>query len=231
MRAAGTCARVCGRDDAQGIVAGNFLAKNYKDKKIAIIDDKTPYGKGLADETRKALNAAGVNEAMNEVLYGRREGLHRSRLQAQGSRHRCRLCRRLSHRRRPHPAPAARAGLEGPDDLGRRVQHRRVLDHHRPGRRRHDLDLRARSAQLPGRPRQSSRSSRRQATIRKATRSTPMPRSRPMRRRRRPPAAPTTTRRSPNGCAPATRSRPCSATYHSTKRATSRTPSMSGTSS
>jgi branched-chain amino acid transport system substrate-binding protein len=59
-------ARVCGRDDAQGLVAGAFLAKNYKDKKIAIIDDKTAYGKGLADETRKALNAAGGKEAMNE---------------------------------------------------------------------------------------------------------------------------------------------------------------------
>ena len=58
--------RVCGRDDAQGIVAGNFLAKHYKDKKIAIIDDKTPYGKGLADETRKALNAAGGKETLNE---------------------------------------------------------------------------------------------------------------------------------------------------------------------
>ena len=58
--------RVCGRDDAQGIVAGNFLAAHFKDKKIAIIDDKSPYGKGLADETRKALNAAGVTEAMNE---------------------------------------------------------------------------------------------------------------------------------------------------------------------
>jgi branched-chain amino acid transport system substrate-binding protein len=58
--------RVCGRDDAQGIVAGNFIAKHYGDKKIAIIDDKSPYGKGLADETRKALNAAGVKETMNE---------------------------------------------------------------------------------------------------------------------------------------------------------------------
>jgi branched-chain amino acid transport system substrate-binding protein len=58
--------RVCGRDDAQGIVAGNFIAKHYKDKKIAIIDDKSAYGKGLADETRKALNAAGVTETMNE---------------------------------------------------------------------------------------------------------------------------------------------------------------------
>ncbi len=71
MRAAGTSHRVCGRDDAQGIVAGNFLAKNYKDKKIAIIHDKSAYGKGLADETRKALNAAGGKEAMYEVLYGR----------------------------------------------------------------------------------------------------------------------------------------------------------------
>jgi branched-chain amino acid transport system substrate-binding protein len=59
-------ARVCGRDDAQGIVAGNFIAKTFKDKKIAIIDDKSAYGKGLADETRKALNAAGVKETMNE---------------------------------------------------------------------------------------------------------------------------------------------------------------------
>jgi branched-chain amino acid transport system substrate-binding protein len=58
--------RVCGRDDAQGIVAGNFLAKNYAGKKIAIIDDKSPYGKGLADETRKALNAAGQTETLNE---------------------------------------------------------------------------------------------------------------------------------------------------------------------
>ena len=58
--------RVCGRDDAQGIVAGNFLAKNYAGKKIAIIDDKSPYGKGLADETRKSLNAAGQTETLNE---------------------------------------------------------------------------------------------------------------------------------------------------------------------
>src|SRR5262245_38777040 len=59
-------ARVCGRDDAQGIVAGNFIAKNFGDKKIAIIADKSAYGKGLADETRKALNAAGVKETLDE---------------------------------------------------------------------------------------------------------------------------------------------------------------------
>jgi branched-chain amino acid transport system substrate-binding protein len=58
--------RVCGRDDKQGIVAGNYLAKAFAGKNIAILDDKSAYGKGLADETRKALNAAGGKEALNE---------------------------------------------------------------------------------------------------------------------------------------------------------------------
>ena len=58
--------RVCGRDDQQGRVAGNYLAKNFADKNIAILHDKTAYGKGLAEETKKALNAAGKQE----VMYG-----------------------------------------------------------------------------------------------------------------------------------------------------------------
>jgi len=58
--------RVCGRDDQQGAVAGEYLAKAYKDKNIAILNDKTTYGKGLADETKKALNKAGVKEKMFE---------------------------------------------------------------------------------------------------------------------------------------------------------------------
>jgi branched-chain amino acid transport system substrate-binding protein len=55
--------RVCGRDDQQGEVAGQYLAKHYKNQKIAILHDNSAYGKGLADETRKSLNAAGVKEA------------------------------------------------------------------------------------------------------------------------------------------------------------------------
>jgi branched-chain amino acid transport system substrate-binding protein len=57
--------RTCGRDDQQGAVAGAFIAKEYKDHKIAILHDNSAYGKGLADETKKAMNKAGVKE----VLY------------------------------------------------------------------------------------------------------------------------------------------------------------------
>src|SRR5262250_1636434 len=58
--------RTCGRDDQQGAVAGDYIAKNFKDKKVAILHDKTTYGQGLADETRKNLNAKGVKEVMFE---------------------------------------------------------------------------------------------------------------------------------------------------------------------
>lgn len=57
--------RTCGRDDQQGAVAAQYLIAHFKDKRIAILHDKSTYGKGLADETRKALAAAGVKD----VLY------------------------------------------------------------------------------------------------------------------------------------------------------------------
>jgi branched-chain amino acid transport system substrate-binding protein len=60
--------RVCGRDDQQGGVAGKYLAEHFADKNIAIIHDKTAYGKGLADETKKALNAAGKQETIYEAI-------------------------------------------------------------------------------------------------------------------------------------------------------------------
>lgn len=60
-----TVFRTCGRDDQQGAVAAKFLAAQAG-KKIAIIHDKTTYGKGLADETKKSLNALGVAEVLYE---------------------------------------------------------------------------------------------------------------------------------------------------------------------
>ena len=57
--------RVCGRDDQQGRVAGDYILKHFKGKRIAFVNDKTTYGKGLADQTLKTIQAGG----MQDVLY------------------------------------------------------------------------------------------------------------------------------------------------------------------
>lgn len=57
--------RVCGRDDQQGKVAGDYILKHFKGKKVAFVHDKTTYGKGLADETQKTI----VKGGMKGVLY------------------------------------------------------------------------------------------------------------------------------------------------------------------
>jgi branched-chain amino acid transport system substrate-binding protein len=59
--------RVCGRDDQQGIVAGDYMAKHFAGKKIAVLHDKTAYGKGLADETNKQLAKNGIKAAMYQA--------------------------------------------------------------------------------------------------------------------------------------------------------------------
>ncbi|MDE0207516.1 MAG: branched-chain amino acid ABC transporter substrate-binding protein [Candidatus Tectomicrobia bacterium] len=59
--------RVCGRDDQQGIVAGNYIVDKFPGARVALLHDKTAYGKGLADETRKQLHARGLEEAMYEA--------------------------------------------------------------------------------------------------------------------------------------------------------------------
>ena len=60
--------RVCGRDDQQGQVAGEYIVKHFKGKKIAIVHDKTTYGKGLADETKKTINKGGIKEVLYEGI-------------------------------------------------------------------------------------------------------------------------------------------------------------------
>ena len=60
--------RTCGRDDQQGAVAAEFIAKNYKGKKVAFIHDKKAYGKGLVDETKKAMNKLGVTEVVYDTI-------------------------------------------------------------------------------------------------------------------------------------------------------------------
>ena len=60
--------RTCGRDDQQGAVAAKYIVDKLKDKRVAVLHDKTPYGKGLADETQKAMNAGGVKEVLYEGI-------------------------------------------------------------------------------------------------------------------------------------------------------------------
>ncbi|HYF09616.1 MAG TPA: branched-chain amino acid ABC transporter substrate-binding protein [Acetobacteraceae bacterium] len=56
--------RVCGRDDQQGQVAGAYIAQNFRNRRVAILHDNSAYGRGLADETKRAMNGAGMQETM-----------------------------------------------------------------------------------------------------------------------------------------------------------------------
>jgi len=60
--------RMCGRDDQQGVVAGDYIVDVLKGKKVAVINDKDTYGKGLADATAKQLTARGVKPVLEEGL-------------------------------------------------------------------------------------------------------------------------------------------------------------------
>ncbi len=62
-----TIFRACGRDDKQGSFAGPWIAKTYAGKKVAVLDDKSPYGQGLANETEKNMVTAGLTAAMRET--------------------------------------------------------------------------------------------------------------------------------------------------------------------
>ncbi len=58
--------RMCGRDDKQGAVIGKYLLEHYAKAKIALLNDKSAYGRGLADEVKRTINAGGLKETMFE---------------------------------------------------------------------------------------------------------------------------------------------------------------------
>jgi len=60
--------RTCGRDDRQGYVAGAFMAKHFKGKRIAVLHDKSAYGRGIADATRDTLHHAGITEVLYDAF-------------------------------------------------------------------------------------------------------------------------------------------------------------------
>jgi len=61
-----TVFRTVGRDDQQGPAIALYIAKQMKARKVAIVDDKTAYGEGIAVEVEKSLRAAGVSVVAHE---------------------------------------------------------------------------------------------------------------------------------------------------------------------
>lgn len=61
-----TAFRVMANDEQQGKVLGQYAGNQLQAKTVAIIDDKTAYGEGLASEFKKAAVAAGVKVVAEE---------------------------------------------------------------------------------------------------------------------------------------------------------------------
>jgi branched-chain amino acid transport system substrate-binding protein len=60
--------RVVAKDDAQGAAAGALVADKLGLKSVAVIDDSTPYGQGLAEQFVKAFEAKGGTVAIKESV-------------------------------------------------------------------------------------------------------------------------------------------------------------------
>jgi branched-chain amino acid transport system substrate-binding protein len=58
--------RTCGRDDQQGMLWAELARDKLKGKKIAVVHDKTTYGKGLADAALDNMHKFGIKEALYE---------------------------------------------------------------------------------------------------------------------------------------------------------------------
>ena len=67
-RGLGAMFRMCGRDDQQGIVAGDYIVDVLKGKKVVVLHDKDTYGQGLADATKAQLAKRGVTPVLYEGL-------------------------------------------------------------------------------------------------------------------------------------------------------------------
>jgi branched-chain amino acid transport system substrate-binding protein len=60
--------RVYGRDDRQGAMVADYLAEHWASKGIAILDDGTTWGAGVADGARRRLQERGVRVVVDETI-------------------------------------------------------------------------------------------------------------------------------------------------------------------
>src|SRR3954453_1366248 len=60
--------RTCGRDDAQGSFAADYVVDHGLAERSGIVQDQSPFGRGTAGESRKRLNGRGVREVMDEPI-------------------------------------------------------------------------------------------------------------------------------------------------------------------
>ncbi|MGB9154543.1 MAG: branched-chain amino acid ABC transporter substrate-binding protein [Alphaproteobacteria bacterium] len=61
-----TIFRTYGRDDQQGAFIADYILKHYRDKKLALANDKSAWGRGMVDVLKKDLNNAGMQESLFE---------------------------------------------------------------------------------------------------------------------------------------------------------------------
>jgi branched-chain amino acid transport system substrate-binding protein len=60
--------RVYGRDDRQGLMVADYLAEHWAGKKIAILNDGTPWGAGVANGARRRLKERGVTLTLDQTI-------------------------------------------------------------------------------------------------------------------------------------------------------------------
>jgi branched-chain amino acid transport system substrate-binding protein len=68
-----TAHRICARDDRQGPADARLVMDTVKPKKGFILDSKTTYSQGLADEFEKAMKAAGVTTQRDSFPSGEKD--------------------------------------------------------------------------------------------------------------------------------------------------------------